>query len=109
MDHRLLLGFSHRLTLTLGALAFVACTSSQDSAQDNTGEGGSADTTGSGGGTAGSAVGLDGSFGTGGMSSGDSGVPAGGVPPRPPFDWMGVVGTGQSLSIGAQGTPVTLT
>src|SRR4051812_42257276 len=111
MDHRLLLGFSHRLTLTLGALAFVACTSSNDSAQNNTGEGGSSDTTGSGGagGGAGSSVGLDGSPGTGGMSSGDSGVPVGAVPPRPPFDWMGVVGTGQSLSIGAQGTPLTLT
>jgi hypothetical protein len=39
----------------------------------------------------------------------EGGSPGGDVPPRPPFDWMGVVGTGQSLSVGAQGTPVTLT
>jgi hypothetical protein len=31
---------------------------------------------------------------------------ASGVPPAPPFDWMGVIGTGQSLAVGNLGTPV---
>src|SRR3984885_4808769 len=30
-------------------------------------------------------------------------------PPRPPFDWVGVVGTGQSLSVGATSTSMTVT
>ena len=29
-----------------------------------------------------------------------------GAPPAPPFDWMGVIGTGQSLAVGNLGTPV---
>jgi hypothetical protein len=108
MPSPLALGFSRRLTLALGALALFACTSSG-------GEGGSSDPTGSGGsgnvggasqnvgGDSGSSMASDGSVG------GEGGAPAGGVPPRPPFDWMGVVGTGQSLSVGAEGNPLLST
>jgi hypothetical protein len=32
-----------------------------------------------------------------------------GAGPQHPFDWMGIIGTGQSLSVGANGTPVLAT
>jgi hypothetical protein len=118
MPTLLALGFSHRLALSLGALALVACTSSNDTGQDDTGGNGSSDSTGSGGAgnvggasqnSGGSSSVGDGSVGSGGTSMSDGGTPVGAPPPRPPFDWMGVVGTGQSLSVGAEGNPVTLT
>ena len=64
---------------------------------------GSSATTSTGGGTSTTATG-----GTGGVvetSTGGGGT--GGAPlAPPPFDWIGIIGTGQSLSVGAAGTPV---
>lgn len=61
--------------------------------------GGSAGGTGTGGGTAG---------GSGGGTVIDSGVPDSGF--HPPFQWVGIIGTGQSLSVGiASGTVLSTT
>jgi hypothetical protein len=114
MPGSLTLGFSRRLTFSLGALTFLACTSSNETPQESTGVGGSSDMTGAGGaanagGAAGASAADDASVGAGGMSMSDGGTPVGAPPPRPPYDWMGVVGTGQSLSVGAEGNPLIST
>ncbi|MEP7120032.1 MAG: dockerin [Byssovorax sp.] len=72
---------------------------------------------GSGGASASTGETASGSGGSGGLgassasvSSGSSGTGGGGPTITPaPFDWIGIVSTGQSLSVGATGTPVVST
>ncbi|XXY51155.1 dockerin [Sorangium sp. So ce269] len=68
------------------------------------GAGGDAAGTGGAGGTGGGAAGTGGAGGAGGDAAGTGGT-GGGAPPGPAWDWSGIVGTGQSLSVGAEGTP----
>lgn len=74
------------------ALPFAAC-GSDDGGSGGPGTGGST----SGGGNGGSG-GTSGSGGTAASDSGTGGTP---IPQNPPFDWVGIIGTGQSLSVGA--------
>ncbi|WP_437585477.1 dockerin [Sorangium sp. So ce1000] len=115
------LSFSSSGTLALLLMA-IGCDSSDGSssgAGGNAGSGGqSATSSGSGtggtGGTGGaggqdattSASGTGGSDeGGGAAGTGGAGEGGGGAPPVPLWDWSGIVGTGQSLSVGAEGTP----
>ncbi|XXX72328.1 dockerin [Sorangium sp. So ce134] len=94
----------------------IGCDSSSDSSSGAGGDGGSGgqSATSSGGGTSSSASGGSGGAGgaadggggagTGGDAAGTGGS-GGGVTPAPAWDWTGIVGTGQSLSVGAEGTP----
>jgi hypothetical protein len=78
--------------LALGALS-SAC-----SGEPSAGQGGSGPTS-----TSAQAMGEGGASGVGG---------SGGAPPMvkpPPFAWVGILGTGQSLSVGYAGTPVVST
>ncbi|WP_437751756.1 dockerin [Sorangium sp. So ce1389] len=74
------------------------------------GAGGDAAGTGGAGGAGGDAAGTGGAggdaAGTGGAGgAAGTGGAGGGAPPGPAWDWSGIVGTGQSLSVGAEGTP----
>lgn len=80
------------------ALSVVVACSSDDSngTASSGGKGGSAGKGANGG--KGGASGKGGTGGSGGSS--DSGT-GGATPVHPPFDWVGIIGTGQSLSVGA--------
>ena len=64
-----------------------------------------ADSAGAGG--QGAADGGEGSGVTVGDASAPDGAVEGGPSPRPTFDWMGIIGTGQSLAVGNLGVPVS--
>ncbi len=66
---------------------------------------GSADAAAATGGTAGVASGGAGGAagGAAGTAAGGASGAAGGLPPAPAWDWVGVIGTGQSLSVGGHG------
>jgi len=57
---------------------------------------------------------IDGSLSQGGATPADGPAADGGgqrdaqSPPRPPFDWMGIIGTGQSLAVGNLGLPINM-
>ncbi|WP_437938147.1 dockerin [Sorangium sp. So ce341] len=100
-------------------LALVGCGSSSDSGSSqgggdqsastagsggNGGEGGSASTSSAGTGGEGGSAGSGGEGGSGG-SGGEGG--SAGDQPRIPWDWAGIIGTGQSLAVGA--APVSST
>src|SRR5689334_18796199 len=114
--------------LVLAALLSVHCSENSDSgaAESPPGAGGTPSATGSGAGgdSAGSIPGApDASSGSGGgvgsggaaMGSGGNATPAdsgkeGGGQGKAPFDWVGVIGSGQSLSTGCcDGIPLSTT
>ncbi|WP_437806264.1 dockerin [Sorangium sp. So ce1078] len=115
MRKPLFLGLSSSGILAL-LLMGLGCDSSSDSssgagAGGDGGSGGqSATSSGSGAGSSSASAGSGGAAeggggaGTGGSAAG-SGGSGGGEPPAPAWDWTGIVGTGQSLSVGAEGTP----
>src|SRR5689334_8563946 len=60
--------------------------------------------------TAGGSGGGGAAQGTGGSAADSGSGGSGGVSTSAPaWDWVGIVGTGQSLSVGANGTPLTQT
>ena len=61
----------------------------------------------SGPGSGAASVGGQGAGGEGGGQGGDGGGPV--EPPELPFEWVGVIGTGQSLSVGAASQPMSTT
>ena len=91
--------------------------SAKGGATGTTGTGGASGSRGAAGATAtggatgtGGAAGKGGSSGTGGAKGGTGGgspIDGGAAGTAPPFDWVGVIGTGQSLSVGT--TPANLT
>ncbi|WP_437685067.1 dockerin [Sorangium sp. So ce176] len=96
-------------------LMAIGCSSSNESSSGAGGEGGaggqsatsSASGTDPAGGTGGTGGDAAGSGGAGGEAAGTGGAggTGGGAPAGPGWDWTGIVGTGQSLSVGAEGTP----
>lgn len=105
-------------TAALGALA-CARAGGRARGDDSGAAGGSGDLSGA----SGDAALPDATAGSGGLSGvGDSGTGTGtdasadgaagttdaGSVARPPFDWMGVIGTGQSLAVGNLGVPTTV-
>ncbi|WP_437972818.1 dockerin [Sorangium sp. So ce295] len=116
------LGSSGTLALLLAALGCDSSDGSSSGAggQGAGGQGATSSASGAGGaggqGATGSASGSGGAAGTGGAGEGGGGAAGtggaggageggGGAPPAPLWDWSGIVGTGQSLSVGAEGTP----
>lgn len=86
------------LGLGLSAIGFVGgCTEGDD--PDSPGSGASSS----------GAAGASGGQGQGGAGTGGGDGGTGGEPPPPtlPFDWVGVIGTGQSLSVGAASQPMS--
>ncbi|WP_437995305.1 dockerin [Sorangium sp. So ce185] len=78
----------------------------QSATSSGSGAGGASASTGSGGaadGGGGAGTGGD-AAGTGGDAAGTGGA-GGGATPAPAWDWTGIVGTGQSLSVGAEANP----
>lgn len=61
------------------------------------------------GGTSSGGTGNGGTSGDGGTGATDSGTGGTPIPQHPPFDWVGVIGTGQSLSVGATATNLSTT
>ena len=56
-----------------------------------------------------SSLGVGGSLATGGAVSGGSPGSGGSTAIKAPWDWAGIIGTGQSLAVGAHGTPLKAT
>ncbi len=79
----------------LAVLGLAACGSPTEGSSATTSTGGGGTSTTTAGGTGGVVETTTGGGGTGGAP----------LAP-PPFDWIGIIGTGQSLSVGAAGTPV---
>jgi len=102
--------FASGCTLLAAAASGCSAASSAGTGADASGAGGSA--TGDGGASdAGTSTGgQSGSGGSGGGAiDGGTGGAGGGVIVARPWDWAGVVGTGQSLAVGQMGTPVATT
>jgi hypothetical protein len=116
---------SLRVLLTL-ALGFAACGEASSPEDATPTPGGASGSGASAGSSAGASIagggiaqaGTGGSVAEGGTSGGSEGgagdageAGAGGAEPeplRPPFDWVGIVGTGQSLSVGATAGTISL-
>ncbi|WP_437774426.1 dockerin [Sorangium sp. So ce1097] len=107
------LSSSGTLALALALLAIGCSPSNEPSSAGGDGgaggQGASSSASGTGGtggagGDGGEAAGTGGAGGDGGEAAGTGGA-GGGAPAGPGWDWTGIVGTGQSLSVGAEGTP----
>src|SRR5688572_27114091 len=86
--------------LGLSALTFAGACSEDDDP----------DSPGSGAAGSGAGAGAEGGNGQGGAGTGGDGNGGTGGDPVPatlPFDWVGVIGTGQSLSVGAASAPMS--
>jgi hypothetical protein len=94
------------------ALVLVIAACDSDSTplfgEASSGSTGSVTGVGGGGGNGGGTTSNGGGGGTSTGSGGGGGM-GGAVVTPPPFDWMGIVGTGQSLSVGFTGTPLVST
>ncbi len=109
------------MSAALVAGAGFGCSSDENAkspaAATNSAGGAAAGSAGAGGVTAGGSAGSSGGSalgGSAGATSAGAGGAAGaagavGSSPNKPWDWTGIVGTGQSLSVGANGTPLIAT
>ncbi|HEV8245978.1 MAG TPA: dockerin, partial [Polyangiaceae bacterium] len=108
-----------RLGLTLWVAALSGCGNggSSDKGSSSAGSGGTTGGTAASGGALSGSGGSAGAAGTGAGAGGKAGMAgsagnggAGGLPTsEKPFDWVGVIGTGQSLSVGWESTAISTT